>query len=175
MKTMIKRKESSIFLTLSNNKNFSFDDYSLAKKVLKRVLLIENINKNVSVNILVVSSYKIKCMNEKYRGIDKATDVLSFPNLELKKPGNLDEILESNKSLAYDYTSKSYFLGDIVICYDKLISQSKKYGHSVKREFAFLITHSMLHLIGYDHIKSKDEQRMINKQKQILDDLKIYR
>lgn len=175
MKTMIKRKESSISLTLSNNKNFSFDEYSLAKKVLKRVLLIENINKNVSVNILVVSSYRIKCMNEKYRGIDKVTDVLSFPNIELKKPGNLDEILESNKSLAYDYTSNSYFLGDIVICYDKLISQSKKYGHSVKREFAFLITHSMLHLIGYDHIKSKDEQRMINKQKQILDDLKIYR
>ena len=111
-------------------------------------------------------------MNRDYRQIDRPTDVLSFPNLSFDSPGKFD-LTESADVV--DPETGEVVLGDIVICYDKVLEQAEEYGHSILREFAFLLTHSMLHLCGYDHMTEEETSVMEAKQNQILDTLKITR
>lgn len=101
-------------------------------------------------DIFVLSSEEIREVNEKYRGVDSSTDVLSFPMAE-RGAAPLDG-----------------FWGDILICHETAHRQMEKYGHSAKREFAFLTIHGMLHLLGYDHENGADEHVMIEKQKLLL-------
>lgn len=164
-----------VYINLAKIHNFEFDELKLSKRVIKEVLSTEKINVDVSVNISIVSKYKIKKLNFITRKINKVTDVLSFPNIDFKRPSNINQIICDNKKYisVYDFSNNSLFLGDIVICYDRVISQSRRYGHSIIREYSFLITHSMLHLLGYDHIIKKDEIKMFNKQDIVLKKLKI--
>lgn len=166
-----------IHLNISKKHNFSFDELELSKKIITEVLRTEKVSFDVSINIEIVGKYRIRTLNKRLRNIDKTTDVLSFPNIDIKKPSDLKAVYKNKKlfSSIYDYSSKSVFLGDIVICYEKVISQSKKYNHSIKREFSFLLTHSALHLLGYDHMNEKDEKSMFKKQEMILQKLKILR
>lgn len=125
------------------------------------------------VNVSIVDSDMIKQINLLHRKIDAPTDVLSFPLLEYKSPADF-------KSLSDDITnfnpeSGELELGDIVICYDKVLTQAKEYNHSTKRELAFLVAHSMLHLFGYDHIKEDERAMMEQMQDQILKNLGITR
>ena len=146
---------------------FDFDPKSLAKKVIKEVIGFETIKDLLSkgftldekfeVNILCVGNPKIKKINTETRKIKKETDCLSFPMWQ------------------WSIETGNFVLGDIVISIDKVISQAKEYGHSVKREFAFLICHSILHLLGYDHMKKKDANIMEKRQDEILNSLKIKR
>lgn len=101
-------------------------------------------------DIFILSSEEIQTINAEHRGIDSATDVLSFPMAE-------------RGSIPLDG-----FWGDILICHEAAKAQAFEYGHSVKREFAFLAIHGMLHLLGYDHENSSDERVMIEKQKLLL-------
>ena len=105
---------------------------------------------------------QIREINRDFRNIDKPTDVLSFPLLTAKN-GSID-YTDYDK----DKQSGSILAGDIVISVDKTIEQAKDYGHSFKREMAFLTCHGMLHLLGYDHEDKDDERLMIAKQKEIL-------
>ena len=164
-------------INIYNKYDFGFNISSLSKKVINELLHLEKVNKDILLNILIVGSKKIKTINKNERGIDKVTDVLSFPNIPFKQSADFSTIILNKKiySSVYDYENKCFYFGDIVICYDKVISQSKKYGHSVKREYAFLLTHSMLHLLGYDHMKCKDEKIMFDKQDIVLNKLKILR
>ena len=166
-----------VFVNIENNKEFDFDINSLSKKIIKEILSIEKISLDVSVNISVVGLKKIRTFNCNTRGIDKPTDVLSFPNVPLKKVSDFKSIIKNKKiyNSIYDFNTKSIFLGDVVICYNKIISQSKKYYHSIKREYSFLLTHSIFHLLGYDHMKAKDEKLMFDKQEKVLSKLKINR
>lgn len=109
--------------------------------------------KNVMFNIIIVDNDDIHAINNKYRGIDKPTDVISFA-------------LEDEKE---NFKHKIRVLGDIYISYDKVISQSKEYNHSELREVCFLAVHGLLHLLGYDHMTKKDEDKMFNKQKELLE------
>ena len=109
--------------------------------------------KNVMFNIIIVGNDDIHAINNKYRGIDKPTDVISFA-------------LEDEKE---NFKHKIRVLGDIYISYDKVISQSKEYNHSELREICFLAVHGLLHLLGYDHMTKKDEDKMFNKQKELLE------
>lgn len=164
-------------INLTKIHSFGFDELSLSKKIIKEILLFEKIHERVSVNISIVGKNKIKTLNRVNRDIDKVTDVLSFPNIQFGKNVNLNELIK-NKSLfvqIYDFDSKSIFLGDVVICYEKVFSQSKKYNHSIKREYSFLLTHSILHLLGYDHMNKKDESVMFNIQDEVLNKLNILR
>ena len=117
--------------------------FSIAREVTKT-------KNNISVNITIVSQKEIQRLNNEFRGIDRVTDVLSFPLFEkdeLKTGEMLDENITSD-------------IGDIVICKVRAKEQAKEYGHSLLRELCFLSLHGFLHLLGYDHIEKKDEEIM---------------
>ena len=147
---------------------------AIARQVISFTLDYMDCPYEAQVNVLVTGEKEIHEINLQQRGIDRATDVLSFPMAEYEIPGNFD-FLEEEDLDYFDPDSGELLLGDIVICADRVIAQAEEYGHSVKREYAFLLTHSMLHLMGFDHIASEDAVVMEQKQKEILDQLGITR
>lgn len=128
--------------------------------------------KSVKVNLKFVSPAEIRTLNKTTRGIDRVTDVLSYPYTNVKVGQKLklkDYVCD------IDPTDHKLLLGDIVLCVERAKEQAKEYGHSVKREICFLFCHAMLHLMGYDHIKPEDEKIMTAKQAEILNSLNITR
>lgn len=145
----------------------------LANKVIEAALDYEECPYEVEVNLLLTMNEEIHEMNRSFRGIDRPTDVLSFPMIDYEEAGNfefLEDVME-----AFHPESGELMLGDIVISKEKVISQAKEYGHSIEREYAFLIAHSMLHLFGYDHMEDDERIVMEEKQKEILEQLQILR
>ena len=119
------------------------------------------------VNVMFTDDETIHQINKENRGIDRATDVLSFPMIDYTEPGDLSGV----EDMQYEYFNSDtgcLMLGDIVISVDRAYSQAEEYGHSVKREIAFLTAHSMLHLFGYDHIDDAEREEMERLQEQIL-------
>lgn len=145
----------------------------LATKVIEAALDYEECPYEVELNLLLTMNDEIQEMNQNFRQIDRATDVLSFPMIDYEEPGNF-EFLE-NVMDAFHPESGELMLGDIVISKEKVISQAEEYGHSVEREYSFLIAHSMLHLFGYDHMEEDERMVMEAKQKEILERLHILR
>ena len=139
-------------------KVFDFSVRKIISSILRTVKKIESLKTEHIMSIILVDNDKIHEINRDYRNIDRATDVISFANIDY----NIDRVL-------------SYELGDIYISIDKVFDQAKTYDHSVMREFAFLITHGVLHLLGYDHIEYDDEQVMFKKQEEVLSLLGIKR
>ena len=132
-------------------------------------------NSELFSDFLIVSNYEFRHMiNKQFRGIDRATDVLSFPMLEYEVPGDFS-FLEEENSDDFNPDTGEALLGDIIISVDKVLEQAESYGHSVEREYAFLITHSMLHLFGYDHMQEEEAKVMEDKQRDILLRLNILR
>lgn len=128
--------------------------------------------KSVKVNLKFVSPEEIRTLNKTTRGIDRVTDVLSYPYTNVKVGQKLklkDYVCD------IDPTDHKLLLGDIVLCVERAKEQAKEYGHSVKREICFLFCHAMLHLMGYDHIEPEDEKIMTAKQAEILNSLNITR
>ncbi|MGN0242682.1 MAG: rRNA maturation RNase YbeY [Lachnospiraceae bacterium] len=119
------------------------------------------------ISVLLVDNEAIHEINREYRGIDRPTDVLSFPMLEYETPGVLFPDGEEPEYYFHPDTGE-LLLGDIVISLEKVVSQAEEYGHSVKRELAFLVAHSMLHLFGYDHMEEQERAQMEQKQEEIL-------
>lgn len=145
----------------------------LACKVIEAALDYEECPYEVEVNLLLTMNAEIQEMNQNFRQIDRATDVLSFPMIAYDEAGNF-EFLEDAVD-AFHPESGELILGDIVISKEKVIEQAEEYGHSIEREYAFLITHSMLHLFGYDHMEEAERIVMEAKQKEILEQLQILR
>lgn len=129
----------------------------------------ENNHDNLWLTVTFVNKERIQELNKAYRKVDKATDVLSFPMLNIKYPQKLKEFQKENEP------DGSLYLGDIVICKKVAKMQAKQYGHSKKREVGFLALHGLLHLLGYDHIEKEDEVVMNETSKQILENLNINR
>lgn len=125
-------------------------------------------------NLLITPEDSIHRMNLESRGIDRPTDVLSFPVIDFKRPCDYGCIDEKDYTM-FNPDTGMLMLGDIVICRDRVISQAKEYGHSVKRELAFLIVHSILHLFGYDHEDDVQRHDMEEMQESILNKLNISR
>lgn len=145
----------------------------LAKNVIEAALDYAECPYEAEVNLLLTMNDEIHEMNNQFRQIDRATDVLSFPMVDYAVPGEFD-FLED----AFEYFNPEtgeLMLGDIVISKEKVIAQAEEYGHSVEREYAFLIAHSMLHLFGYDHMEEEERAVMEEKQKEILEQLNILR
>ncbi len=117
--------------------------------------------------LTLLSGERIRELNREYRGIDKVTDVLSFPLLTFNEPGDFSSIREDDPG-SFDPENNELLLGDIAICMERAEEQAAEYGHSLKREYAFLITHSVLHLLGFDHESEEEEEIMISYQKKIL-------
>lgn len=129
--------------------------YKDIKKYYNNVLKVLKLEDNFEATLVIVGKNKIHSINKQYRGIDKETDVISFAEIDSE-----DEFTDGN------------YLGDIFINVDRVNSQAKEYGHSVKREFCFLFIHGMLHLFGYDHMNAKDEKKMFSLQDKIIGELK---
>lgn len=141
----------------------------LIEKCVTKALEYEECNFEAEVSVLVVGEDEIRELNREHRGKDAVTDVLSFPILEFDEDAN---ILDYD----YDFDDELVLLGDIVICAKRAEEQAKEFGHSFIREIAFLTVHSMLHLLGYDHEHSDDEEQlMFKKQKEILNLMGITR
>lgn len=153
---------------------FSFPYEELAKEVIEACMEAEDFPYEAEVNLTLVDDAAIQEINASYRQIDRATDVLSFPLLEYDAPGDFSKV-EDLMGDNINPDTGEVMLGDIVISVDHVREQAKEYGHSEKREYAFLIVHSMLHLFGYDHMESEEAQEMQEHQRKILDYLKITR
>ena len=153
---------------------FSFHYKKLAKDVIVQSLDTEGFPYEAEVNLTLVDKDRIHEINRVMRQIDRPTDVLSFPMLDYQEAGDFSAIGEEQEWNCNPDTGE-ILLGDIIISVPKVLEQAKEYGHSPKREFAFLITHSMLHLFGYDHMEPEEAAIMENKQEKILEVLGISR
>ncbi len=120
------------------------------------------------VNVILTDNEGIREINKEQRGIDAATDVLSFPMCDFEDPGIFD-YLEDDEDDNFDPDTGELTLGDIVVSADKVRSQAEEYGHSETRELAFLVAHSMLHLCGYDHVDDDEREIMEDIQRDILE------
>lgn len=149
------------------------DCEQIADTVVEGVLDYENCPYEAEVNLLLTMNKEIQEINAEFREIDRATDVLSFPMIDFEKTGEFD-FLEADDSY-FNCDTGELMLGDIVISKEKVIEQAEEYGHTIKREYAFLIAHSMLHLLGYDHMEEQERLEMEKKQKEILEELGITR
>ena len=127
------------------------------------------------VSLLITTDDEIHEMNKMHRGIDAATDVLSFPMIDFETPGDFSFLEEEEAAEFFEPDSGELLLGDIVISSEHVRAQAEEYGHSIKREYAFLISHSMLHLMGFDHMTPDDAAQMEKLQEEILQILKISR
>lgn len=152
---------------------FGFDHKKLAEEVIRTALEIEQFPYEAEVSLLLVSLEDIHNINREQRQIDCPTDVLSFPMIAYDSPGNFSNIEKDQDNFNPD--SGEALLGDIVLCVDKVKEQAKQFGHSEKREYAFLILHSVLHLLGYDHMEPEEAKQMEEKQNYILDSMGIAR
>ncbi len=126
------------------------------KEVIITCLEEEGLSIDTEVSVSFVTNEEIRELNRDYRGLDKETDVLSFPMEDEFEVGVL-------------------LLGDIIISTKKAIDQASDFGHSVDRELAYLTAHSMFHLMGYDHINESDKLLMRNKEKEIMRKLEIFK
>lgn len=165
-----------IQLYLENETDISFDFpiEEVAHSVISKVLEVEKCPYDVEVNILLTDNDGIQEYNRQMRNIDAPTDVLSFPNFEYMEPSLFT--MEPGTEADYTNPETGYIIfGDIILSVDKIISQAKEYGHSQKREYAFLIAHSMYHLCGYDHMTEEEAAMMESKQEYILSLLQITR
>ena len=149
------------------------DCEGLAKEVIEAALDYVECPYEAEVNLLLTTDEEIHQMNKEHRGIDRPTDVLSFPMVEYEEAGQFD-FLEDQYDCFHPETGE-LLLGDIVISKDRVIAQAEEYGHEIKREYAFLIAHSMLHLFGYDHMEDEERKTMERMQNEILNALNIVR
>ncbi|MBQ6368542.1 MAG: rRNA maturation RNase YbeY [Parasporobacterium sp.] len=157
----------AVYIENPSGCRFQFHYKVVIQKAINAVLEDLDIPKELDVNVLIVSPEEIRRINRETRDIDKVTDVLSFPYFEYQEAGVFDRS-------QYD-PAEEEILGDIVVCGEKILSQAEEYGHSQKRELAFLIVHSMLHLTGYDHMEKKDAALMEEQQKRIMELIGISR
>ncbi|MDO4266612.1 MAG: rRNA maturation RNase YbeY [Eubacteriales bacterium] len=138
----------------------------IAERVVEEALESENCPYECSVELLLTDDASIREMNGEFREIDRSTDVLSFPMIEYEAPACFDGFDDCPE--LFHPESGELLLGDIVISMEHVKAQAEEYGHSEEREFAFLIAHSMLHLMGYDHMEEDERRIMEEKQEAIL-------
>lgn len=129
---------------------------NLIEKSIAAVLKVENLDENVEVSVSFVGDEEIRDLNRDYRGVDKSTDVLSFP---------MDD----------EFIIVSRILGDVIINTRRVMEQAEELGHSEERELSYLTVHSILHLLGYDHMEDEDKKEMREREKLAMKELSIYR
>ncbi len=156
---------------LNTKVNITFDIFTLKqgfvadiiKKSIHAALKAENIPVPCEINVLVTNDRGIHAVNLASREIDKATDVLSFPMFQLEAgnpPGNWEDYLDPETALCP--------LGDMCISLERATAQAKEFGHSVKREVGYLTIHSMLHLLGYDHLDEGEQKKQMRAREEAI-------
>lgn len=153
---------------------FSFAYETLAEEVIASAMEHEGFPYEAEVNLTLTDNEGIREINRAYRNMDAATDVLSFPMLSYGKAGDFSG-LEEDYGNNFNPDTGEILLGDILISVERVMEQAFSYGHSERREYAFLIVHSMLHLFGYDHMSPEEAGVMEAKQDDILNAMNIFR
>ena len=147
------------------------DESKVAKKIFKTVMKLHGIKlRRVSVDVTMVSNEEIHKLNMETRQVDNATDVLSFPAETIVFPFDIKSYSQSISP-----EDNTLYLGEIIVSRQIMLEQAKEYGHSEERECAFLITHGLLHLLGYDHIDDLEKKVMRVKEDEILTKAKYFR
>lgn len=165
----------SLIFENSTDINFDFDCQKVIAAVVNASLDYAGCPYETAVEVTLVDSEEIHAVNRQFRQIDKPTDVLSFPMLEYETPGDFSFLEREENIGCFDCDTGELILGDILISAEQVQIQAEEYGHSEKRELAFLTAHSMLHLFGYDHMEEEERLHMEKMQDEILDGLGIYR
>lgn len=141
------------------------NEEELIKTVVETVLKEEKVIQDLEIYVTLTNNENIHKINLEQRNVDRPTDVLSFPMFEREEINSLKEISKAEQ----------YILGDIIVSIEKVKEQAEEYGHSFERELAYLITHGMLHLLGYDHMIEEEKEQMRKREEEILGELKITR
>lgn len=128
------------------------------EKACLETLKYEEFDEDCEISLSFVTNEEIHQINRQFRNVDAPTDVLSFPQLTFEE-GEEADVNENGEIV----------LGDIIISVERAKEQAEEYGHGIKREIAFLTVHSMLHLLGYDHMEKDEEEDMFRRQKEILE------
>lgn len=149
------------------------DEDTIVNEVIEEAMNYVDCPYEAEINVVFTDNEGIHSINKEFRQIDSPTDVLSFPMVDYSTPAYFEDI-EDNLDY-FNPESGELVLGDIVLSKDKIIEQAESYGHSQKRELAFLVAHSMLHLFGYDHMVEEEAKVMFAKQEEILNNLGITR
>ena len=163
----------TIPITFEAESPFAFNAEALLRQVITAVLDSEDCPYECEIDVLLTDNEAIREINREERGIDAPTDVLSFPLVDFEAPAVFDR-LEDDPTLFHPETGE-LMLGDMVISVEKAASQAKEYGHSERRELAFLAAHSTFHLLGYDHETEEERLVMEEKQENVLQELGITR
>lgn len=153
--------------------DFSFDYKKIGTDTVNAALSELSFPFESEVSVTITDDDGIHEMNKEFRGIDSPTDVLSFPLIQFDISKPYSEYEKNIDDLNPD--TGDIMLGDIVLNINRIKLQAKDFGHSVEREYSFLICHSMLHLLGYDHIEEEDRLKMEDKQTKIMERLGIKR
>ncbi len=132
------------------------DNMKAIEKAVETVLKAEEAEGDFEVSVSFVTNEEIRELNREYRNVDSETDVLSFP----MDDDGLDGII---------------ILGDIVLSTQRIIEQAEDFGHSLEREMLYLTVHSMLHLLGYDHMNETEQEEMRSREKEIMKELQIFK
>ena len=161
-------------MSLKVNRIIEYEDKDLnflmdiAEKVCEECLS-DHGDTDFIIGIMITDDKSVRELNKEYRKIDKETDVLSFPMLESGPEGIIYDELDKDPDF------NAVLLGDIVLSYDRILSQASEYNHNIERETAFLASHGMLHLLGFSHDDEEQEKNMRNKQESVLQNLGYIR
>ena len=148
---------------------------NIINEVCEKALKAEEVNIPYQISLLFVDNEEIREINRETRGIDKATDVLSFPMLDYPKDKVFKEVYKETKFNEIYLDGEELVLGDMVLSLERAKEQSIEYNHSFNREVCYLVVHSILHLLGYDHMEDEEKKRMRKREEEILGDLNITR
>lgn len=152
-------KKSDIELSIDNQTEFKIEFKKELIQIILNLAKYFNIEKHINVDLTIVNNEEIQKLNKEYRGKDYATDILSF---------------DFGNDGLYD-TLPFVHLGELVVSYEKVIAQANEFNHSVKREFCYLFTHGLVHLIGYDHEEENERIEMNRIVDEIFNPLNITR
>lgn len=164
----------TLYLEKETDTEFDFNIEETTKMTAEKVLELEKCPYEAMINVLLTDNQGILQFNRDFRETDSPTDVLSFPNIAYDNPADFCHVEECAAD-CFEPDTGELVLGDIIISAEKVYEQANAYGHSEKREFAFLIAHSMLHLLGYDHMTEKEAAVMEEKQERVLQEIQITR
>ncbi|MCD8119401.1 MAG: rRNA maturation RNase YbeY [Lachnospiraceae bacterium] len=161
-----------------SNIKFDFSADDLVREVISYALDAKDFPYEAEVNVVLTGDEEIRAANREFRGIDRETDVLSFPALEYEAAGDfafLDDLSEEEEAMYCDPDTGELVLGDMMVSLNRVKAQAAEYGHSEKRELAFLVAHSMLHLFGYDHMEEEERAVMQQEERSLMEGLGIFR
>ncbi|MBW9155034.1 rRNA maturation RNase YbeY [Clostridium sp. FP2] len=145
------------------------------KDVIEYTLKEEKLFIDNEVSVILIDNEEIKKINSKNRGIDKITDVLSFPMLDYPQNKVFKDVYIDYKFDQSDLNDERLVIGDVALSLEKAKEQSEEFGHSFVRECAYLTVHSILHLLGYDHMEEDEKNIMRKREEEILSNFKISR